>query len=131
MPNPFVHVELNSTDLPTSRAFYKKLFKWKLTDMPMPNGVYTMIDVGDGVGGGMMAQMQPDAPSSWMAYVLVDNIKKSTSKAAALGAKIVKDVTEIPGMGWLSIIIDPTGACLGLWMPKKAAKPKKAVKKKK
>ena len=33
----------------------------------------------------------------------------------ALGASIVEDVTEIPGMGWMSIIRDPTGAALGLW----------------
>jgi predicted enzyme related to lactoylglutathione lyase len=28
------------------------------------------------------------------------------------------DVTEVPGMGWLSFIQDPTGAVLGLWKPK-------------
>jgi predicted enzyme related to lactoylglutathione lyase len=27
----------------------------------------------------------------------------------------LKDVTEGPGMGYLSIIKDPTGALLGLW----------------
>ncbi len=27
----------------------------------------------------------------------------------------MKDVTEVPGMGWFSIILDPTGAALGLW----------------
>jgi len=32
----------------------------------------------------------------------------------------MKDVTEVPGVGWLSIIIDPTGAALGLWKPKTA-----------
>jgi len=30
----------------------------------------------------------------------------------------MKDVTEVKGMGWLSIIEDPTGAALGLWEPK-------------
>jgi predicted enzyme related to lactoylglutathione lyase len=30
-------------------------------------------------------------------------------------ARVMKDVTEVPGMGWFSIIIDPTGAALGLW----------------
>jgi len=25
---------------------------------------------------------------------------------------------EVPGAGWLSIIVDPTGAELGLWKPK-------------
>ena len=29
----------------------------------------------------------------------------------------MKDVTEVMGMGWLSIIADPTGAVLGFWQP--------------
>ena len=27
----------------------------------------------------------------------------------------MKDVTEVPNMGWFSIIQDPTGSILGLW----------------
>ena len=27
----------------------------------------------------------------------------------------MKDVTEVPDMGWFSIIQDPTGSILGLW----------------
>ena len=119
MGNPFVHVELNSTDLAKSKAFYGKLFDWKLEDADMgPAGTYTMIKVGEGTGGGMMKQLMPGAPSSWLAYVLVDDIEAATKKAKSLGAKIMKDVTEVPGAGWLSIITDPTGAMLGLWKPK-------------
>lgn len=115
MANPFVHVELNTTDLNKAKDFYGKLFAWKLEDAPMPEGTYTMIDVGGGTGGGMMKHPVPGAPSAWLAYVLVDDIKASTEKARSLGANIMKDVTEVPGFGWLSIIIDPTGAVLGLW----------------
>lgn len=59
--------------------------------------------------------MAPGAPSSWLAYVIVDDINASTALAKSLGAKVVTDVTEIPGMGWFSIIVNPTGAALGLW----------------
>lgn len=119
MLNPFCHVELASTNVPKAKKFYSKLFKWKLKDMPMgPGETYTMIDVGDGTGGGMMKQMIPGADSAWMPYVLVDDIDASTKKAKKLGAKVCKDVTEIEGMGWLSIIVDPTGAILGLWETK-------------
>ncbi len=120
MPNPFVHVELNTTSLPKAKAFYSKLFAWKLTELPMPTpgGAYTMIDVGEGTGGGMMKQMCPGAPSAWLPYVQVKDIDAATKKAKKLRAKIMKDVTEVEGMGWLSIIVDPTGAVLGLWEPK-------------
>jgi predicted enzyme related to lactoylglutathione lyase len=119
MANPFVHVELNSTDVAAAKAFYGKLFDWRLEELSMdPEASYTIINVGEGTGGGMMKQMDPGAPSSWLAYVLVDDIEAATRKAQSLGAKIRKEVTEVPGMGWFSIIVDPTGAALGLWKTK-------------
>jgi hypothetical protein len=119
MANPFVHLELNSTDVDKSKAFYGKLFDWKMEDVPMGDMDYTMIKAGSGPGGGMMKQMMPGAPSSWLAYVEVDEIHAATKKAQSLGANIARDVTEVMGMGWLSILVDPTGATLGLWQSKK------------
>jgi len=118
MANPFVHVELNTTDVPAAKAFYGKLFDWKLEDVPMPTGQYTLIQVGEGTGGGLMKHPVPGAPSQWLAYVLVDDIEAATQKAKSLGATVMQDVTEVMGMGWLSIIVDPTGAALGLWKAK-------------
>jgi len=121
LPNAFVHVELNSTDVGKSKAFYGKLFDWTLEDTKMGEKGdldYTMIKVGKGTGGGMMKQLIPGAGSAWLPYVDVQDIKTATKKAQSLGAKVMKDVTEITNMGWLSIIVDPTGAMLGLWQPK-------------
>jgi predicted enzyme related to lactoylglutathione lyase len=118
MANPFVHVELNTTDVAKAKAFYGKLFDWKMEDIPMPDFTYTILNVGEGTGGGLMKNPMPGVPSFWLAYVLVDDINAATQKAKSLGATIVKDVTEVKDMGWLSIIMDPTGAGLGLWKPK-------------
>lgn len=116
MPNPFVHVELNTTDVAQAKSFYSRLFSWEMADMPMSGGTtYTTIDVGGGTGGGLMKHPMPGAPSMWMAYVHVDDVKEATRKAQSLGASVVKDVTEVKDMGWFSIIVDPTGAALGLW----------------
>lgn len=118
MPNPFVHVELETNDVARAKRFYGELFDWRMEDVPMPWGVYTMIGVGEGTGGGLMQNPMPSAPSMWLAYVQVDDIGAATTKAASLGATVMKDVTEVAGRGWLSIIVDPTGAMLGLWQTK-------------
>ncbi len=118
MANPFVHVELNTTDLKKAKSFYGQLFDWELEEVEAGVRDYTMIRVAKGTGGGMMTQLIPGAASTWLPYVDVDDIAASTKRAAALGAKIMKDVTEIKEMGWLSIIVDPTGAMLGLWQNK-------------
>ena len=120
MGNPFVHVELMSTDVGKSKSFYGKLFDWELEDVPLDDGTYTMIKVGEGTGGGLMKNPMPNATSSWLAYVQVEDLKKAVAKARSLGGTVMKDKTDVMGMGSLAIINDPTGAMFGLWEPKKS-----------
>lgn len=116
MANPFVHIELQTKDIERSKKFYAGLFDWKLEDVPGME--YTIINVGEGTGGGMMKNPVPDMPDNWFPYVLVDDVAAATRKAQSLGATICKDKTEVPGMGWFSVITDPTGATFGLWQAK-------------
>lgn len=116
MANPFVHVELNTTDLAKAKQFYGALFDWTLEDMPVGDGMnYTLIRVGEGTGGGMMTHPMPGQPSLWLPYVLVDDIGAATEKARGLGARVIREPMAVTDIGWLSIILDPTGATLGMW----------------
>src|SRR5438132_13183680 len=119
MANPFVHVELATTDLDKAKSFYQSLFDWQLQDMDMGGGMsYTMIGGGEGTGGGMMKHPVPGSPSAWLAYVLVDDVTAATAKAKSLGGPVMRDVTEVPNAGSFSILLDPTRAALGLLQPK-------------
>ena len=68
----------------------------------MGDMTYTLIKVGEGMGGGLMKNPMPDGHSTWIACVKVANVKKATKKVKSLGAKIKKDVTEVKGGGSLS-----------------------------
>jgi uncharacterized protein len=70
MGNPFVHVELMTTDADKAKSFYGELFDWELEDMSMGHGMtYTMINVGDGTGGGLMKILCPTPPRrGWPMY---------------------------------------------------------------
>ena len=120
MANPFVHVELQTKDLDKAKKFYQGLFDWKLEDMPMGNGMsYTIINVGEGTGGGMWTNpAAPNGPSHWLAYVNVDSIEATIDKVKSLGGTVIQPKTEVAEMGWYSVITDPTGAVLGLWQSK-------------
>ena len=119
MANPFVHVELNTGDLAKAKQFYGSLFGWKLEDMPMPGGggSYTMINVGEGTGGGMMSMLPPGTPPHWLAYVGVDDVQASTARAKQLGATVLQDVMKVGDYGTMSVIKDPTGAVIAMWQP--------------
>jgi len=119
MANAFVHIELNTTDPGKAKAFYGKLFDWQLTDMPMHDRTYTLIKVGEGTGGGIMQHPMPGQPSIWIPYVEVADLKAHTDKARTLGGTVIKEMVEVKDMGTFSIVLDPTGAALGLWEVKK------------
>jgi hypothetical protein len=78
MTNPFVHVELNPTDVAKAKEFYGSLFDWKLEDVPMGvMGTYTTI----GVGGGRRDHEAPDAGPTVLLAVLRERGRCSCSDA--------------------------------------------------
>ena len=125
MGNPFVHIELNTGDVARAKDFYQAVFDWKLKDMPMgPGMTYIMLDPGKQPGGGIQQKQMPNAPTQWLPYVEVPDVKQAIAKAEQNGAMIVVPYMQIGPNGSLGIFIDPTGASLGVWTPAPgAAKP--------
>jgi predicted enzyme related to lactoylglutathione lyase len=128
MGNPFVHIELNTSDTSRAQKFYGQVFNWKL--QPNPQMGYTMIDVGKGVGGGMQKKPMAWAPTQWLPYVEVSNVADTLAKARAAGAQVVVEEMAVGEMGKIGIFIDPTGAGLGVWAAAKKPARKKAPAKK-
>jgi uncharacterized protein len=117
MANPFVHLELNTTDLKKAQAFYGGMFGWQFQDNDMgPMGIYSTFKPDKEPGGGMYSAK--DFPGGWLAYVGVDDIKAATAKAKSLGAQIFVDSQEIPNIGWMTIMNDPLGSRIALFQPK-------------
>ena len=116
MGNPFVHVELQTQDPAKAKQFYQGLFDWKFEDLGdgMP---YTIINVGEGTGGGLMKNPVPGSPSYWLAYTQVSDVAASTQRAKSLGGKVLVEPMKVQDHGWLGVVQDPTGAVLGLWQP--------------
>ncbi len=115
MPQPFVHLELNTPDLAKAKTFYGALFGWQFQDMDMgPAGTYSTFKPDAGPGGGMTSM---PGHHGWLAYVGVEDIHTATDKAASLGAAITVNSQEIPQVGWMSILTDPTGVTIAIFQP--------------
>jgi predicted enzyme related to lactoylglutathione lyase len=115
MGNPFVHIELATSDVPKAKEFYSALFGWTFTDKHMGDMIYSTFQPSSGPGGGIFSM--PGVPTFWLAYVGVEDIHASTEKAVALGATIHKGPMEIPNIGWATILQDPVGATIALFQP--------------
>jgi predicted enzyme related to lactoylglutathione lyase len=54
-------------------------------------------------------------PESWMSYLAVDDVDKRAAKAVKAGAKLMKPMFDVPGVGRIAILREPGGAGVG-WM---------------
>ena len=116
MSNPFVHLELSTSDTAKAKEFYTSLFGWTFEDHDMgPTGIYSTFKPDTGPGGGMVSM--PGGNPGWLSYVGVDDIQAATDKARSLGATIHMGPQEIPEVGWMTLMSDPTGCTIAIFQP--------------
>ena len=47
---------------------------------------------------------------SWMSYLAVDDVDKRVAKAIKAGAKLMKPIFDVPGVGRIAMLMEPGGA---------------------
>lgn len=126
MPNQgdFVWTEVASTDADKTIAFYKNVFGWKFQESNVsPDGMdYREFSNGGTYPMGGLYQINPEwfggnpPPPHMMIYIAVDDVDASAKLAAELGGKVHKTI-DIPNVGRMSIIEDPTGGMFATFKP--------------
>lgn len=111
MTNPLCHWELAVSDVANARQFYSKVFGWQFEPMG-PD--YTMIVPGSGPRGGLMAK-PPKAPSPALnTYFLVPDAAATLRAAEEAGGTVIVPKTEISGVGWFAMFLDPDRIPIGI-----------------
>jgi len=103
----FVWHELMTPDASAAHSFYSKTLGWK-TQASEQVADYTMFTASSGPLGGSVAL--PAGAPHWLAYIGTPDIDATVARARELGAKVIKDVEDIPGMGRYALLNDPQGA---------------------
>ena len=112
--------ELMTRNVEGAKKFYADTLGWSFDGMPMPDGggTYWLATLGGTPVGGILdisTSAFGSVPESWMAYIAVDDVEARVKKATAAGAKLMKPIFEVPGVGRIAILLEPGGAAIG-WM---------------
>ena len=114
----FVWTEIGVNDADKCQKFYEDVFGWKFQTGNAATGMdYREFSTGGGNPAGGHYQINPDwfegnpPPPHFMTYVAVDDVDETAKKAVELGGKVHKTI-DIPNVGRMSIIEDPTGAMI-------------------
>ena len=113
--------ELMTADVEAAKAYYSTMCGWTFDSMPMPEGTYHVAKKGDQMICGMMdlADMgdQAQMPPHWLMYLAVDDVDAATKATEEAGGQVYRAPWDVPGVGRIAIIADPTGAGLGIMTP--------------
>jgi predicted enzyme related to lactoylglutathione lyase len=111
----FAWMELATSDPDAARQFYAEALGWETGEMDMGEaGPYVMFKRADGqdVAGITPAEGGEDV---WYPYLTAGNVDATTKRASDLGAAVLMEPIEVPGVGRFSILADPAGARFGLF----------------
>jgi len=110
--------DLMSDDVDRARDFYTGVLGWDTEVMDVGAGPYTVFKAGGQEVAGLMAKPPEGpaslAPTAWTSYVTVDDVDARTARVAAAGGSVLAGPMDIPTVGRMSIIQDPTGGVIGI-----------------
>lgn len=113
-PGAFIWSELATSDRAKSKAFYSAVFGWGWSG----SDDYAEAQAAGRTVGGVMPRpedMPAEVPDGWTVYFGSDDVDGDVKKAAAAGASVVVEPTDIPGTGRFAVLIDPQGAVFALF----------------
>jgi predicted enzyme related to lactoylglutathione lyase len=112
----FVWYELLTSDTAAASRFYGSVLGWRAQEIPMPDMVYTIFNVGEAsVGGALTLPAGAGAPPSWLGYIAVDDVDASTAELTELGGAVHRAPSDIPNVGRFAVVADPQGAAFALF----------------
>lgn len=114
--------ELMTRDAEKAKKFYGDIIGWTFEAMPMPDGTYWVANAGGEAVGGIFPLTSPQfdgVPESWMSYLAIDDVDTRVKKATAAGAKLMRPIFDVPGVGRIAILTEPGGAGIGWMTPPK------------
>jgi hypothetical protein len=122
----FVWTEIASNDTDKCVDFYHNVFGWtfKRGDAEQTGMEYIEFSTGGDRPVGGLYQINPDwfgpnpPPPHFITYVAVDDVDANAKLAVELGGKITRGPMDIPNVGRMAIIQDPTGAMISIFRMK-------------
>ncbi|MFL6722498.1 MAG: VOC family protein [Sphingomonas sp.] len=118
----FIWYELLTTDITGAKRFYDAVVGWNIQEQSdFPND-YRMIGRSDGkfAGGAMQLteeMKQHGARPVWLAYILVSDVDAEAAAIEGDGGKVMLQPFDIPNVGRVAMVTDPSGAPFYIMKP--------------
>lgn len=119
--NQFIWNELATSRPDVCKSFYGRVFGWSSQEVDLGDfGTYSVwLHEGQGIGG-MLHMDDADgeqAISFWTSYIAVASVDATVDAVIQAGGTVKLPPTNVPELGRVAIIGDPTGAVVAVIRP--------------
>lgn len=113
-PGMPIWIDLATTDLEKAKSFYTELLGWEF-DNPCGDGYLVAKKEGMPVAG--LGEVPEDKSSLWGLLLYAPDIDHVHEEAVNAGATSILSPRDVGRRGRMSVIVDPSGATVGLKQP--------------
>lgn len=111
--------ELRTRDAERAKRFYTDTIGWTFQSTTAGDGsTYWIAHMGDQPVAGLFSIDQPrfeGVPESWIPFLAVDDVDARVKQAVAAGAQLMIPIFDVPNVGRIAMLREPSGAGIG-WM---------------
>lgn len=111
--------ELRTRDAQRAMKFYREAVGWSFERSSTPDGhdYWLAMEKGKPVAGlfHLVSPQFDGVPESWMSFLAVDDVDVRVAKAVRAGAKLMMPIFDVPNVGRIAMLMEPSGAGIG-WM---------------
>lgn len=117
--NALCWVELHVPDPMAAVAFYGALFGMRSQEMEAPGMTYRVLstadgDLEDGSFGGVAPLTEGETDARWVPYFAVPDVDAVVSTARTSGGTVLMPGADVPDVGRIAWLADPSGAVFAL-----------------
>ena len=113
--------ELRTRDAERAKRFYADTIGWSFDASHTPDGhTYWVATANGKPAAGLFPLTSPQfdgVPESWMSFLAVDDVDARVAKALAAGARLVMPIFDVPDVGRIAMLLEPSGAGVGWITP--------------
>lgn len=120
--NTLCWVELHVPDPLAAVEFYGALFGLRSQDMDVPGMTYRVLSIAegdqqDGSFGGVAPLTEGETNARWVPYFAVADVDAVVSTARTSGGTVLMPGADVPDVGRIAWLADPSGAVFALLKP--------------